>query len=531
MTAPVSPAESSSPRLALVLQQRMAAVQDLQRVAENKMQAKQLEGHTRLQQLETAEKAYREEMIQPVFVMELEDGTKFEVRRDGGVVGSGPRGALVLGLDDLARKAGFPEPKTQEEAMMQKIIVLQLHYGSEEVRNATRKFLDDAKKAIAVLSQMVQMLQEGWTSGLILRTPMRGTDGDDELKFWSPGHHIMAGAGNDLVYADRYSVIDAGDGDDTVMAAGMNTIDGGAGNDMISVRGKSYVGGGADHDTIKLWGRDGTAGGGSGDDVIETFGGSAAGGAGRDIIRSHGGTADGGEGDDAIFAVGDSVVTGGAGNDLITGHGGNTIDAGEGDDVVDARGGGTVAGGAGNDLIRASGGDVDGGAGDDVIENIGGTTNGGAGDDFIMGIGQLDGGDGNDAILGYGYKTTISGGRGDDQILAYDMTSIAYGRGDGRDTMASTGLVHVSQYGERTIRPSAVTFNLGQGLSRQDMQISVSGNDMKLDFGGGDSITIQDYRNMSATMVFADGSRMRVTDFVASGTPLTPAGRAVDLQA
>jgi hypothetical protein len=32
-------------------------------------------------------------------------------------------------------------------------------------------------------------------------------------------------------------------------------------------------------------------------------------------------------------------------------------------------------------------------------------------------------------------------------------------------------------------------------------------------------------------MVFADGSKVRVTDFVASGSPQISPGRAVDLQA
>jgi hypothetical protein len=538
MTAPVSSAESSYLRMARTLQQRALTAYASLQDGESRMRAKQVEADMRLQALDAAERVYREEMSRPVYTLELEDGTKFEVLRGGGVAGSGPRGALAMGVDDLVRDAGFPEAKTREEAVLQKIIVLQLNYGSEEVRDQTRKFLETAKKAIALLSQMVQMLQDGWKSGTIPLIPVNGSSGDDELKIWSSGMRITAGAGNDLIYADRYSAVDAGDGNDTVMADELNSVDGGAGDDMISAWSNSHVTGGAGSDTIKVW-SGGTADGGAGDDVIRAWSESqVSGGAGDDVIGAWSDSrVSGGSGDDVIKAGARSVVDGGEGDDMIDAWSEAIVDGGAGNDVIDVWSDSTARGGDGNDIMTGwSDSTIDGGAGDDLMWVTSGTARGGVGDDLIMGSGTLDGGAGNDGIIA-SWGSRVSGGQGDDQIQATGKVDISFGKGDGRDTVAARSFQHydaakISQDGPIAVltRTSGVTFNLGQGLSHRDMQIGISGSDMTLDFGGGDSITILDYRNTSATMVFSDGSRMKVSDFVASGSPQTPPGRAVDLQ-
>ena len=90
--------------------------------------------------------------------------------------------------------------------------------------------------------------------------------------------------------------------------------------------------------------------GGNGNDTI-TGQGSINGGSGNDIITGKG-SINGGNGNDTITATGLSTVDGGPGNDTISGYG--SIKGGSGDDIITLTGASTVEGGSGIDTITTS---------------------------------------------------------------------------------------------------------------------------------------------------------------------------------
>lgn len=94
---------------------------------------------------------------------------------------------------------------------------------------------------------------------------------------------------------------------------------------------------------------------------------------------------------DANLTLGDVLISGGDGNDILWANVGND----------------TVNGGNGNDII-------DGGPGNDIL-------NGDAGDDTLYG------GDGNDTLDGGTGNDTLYGGKGDDRLYGGDGDDILYG--------------------------------------------------------------------------------------------------------
>ena len=153
---------------------------------------------------------------------------------------------------------------------------------------------------------------------------------------------------------------------------GNDALDGGAGNDEID--------------------------GGIGDDLI-------GGGTGSDNIK-------GGDGNDSIIASGgDDRVQGGLGDDKIDGMGGNDVlEGNEGKDNI--QGDGIIKAGFMNTLAtQYHGADfLDGGAGDDTL------TGGGGNDVVYRGADYLDGEDGNDYMEGEGKDDTLYGGVGNDNM-------------------------------------------------------------------------------------------------------------------
>ncbi len=145
-----------------------------------------------------------------------------------------------------------------------------------------------------------------------------------------------------------------------------------------------------------------------------------------------------------------TVVTGGAGNDVLVGTAcGDDIDGGAGDDRIDGRGGHDVIhggdgddhieAGAGNDTVYAGAGDdvVLGGAGNDWIWGGGGNDrlSGGEGDDVIFGEAGSDtveGDAGADMLFGGAGDDTLSGGHGGDRLMGGDGDDVLTG-GAGRD--------------------------------------------------------------------------------------------------
>lgn len=191
---------------------------------------------------------------------------------------------------------------------------------------------------------------------------------------------------------------------------------------------------------------------------------------------------DGGAGNDTIKAWSDSKVYGGDGDDRIDVWSDSQADGGDGDDVIKAWSNAIVTGGAGNDTISAwSDSKVDGGDGDDHISVWSGSV--------------VDGGAGNDTIYAIS-DTDVSGGAGDDIISVGANAVVRFAAGDGKDEV----------YADLNTK-----LQLGEGLSPDRTQISVSGSTATISFGdGSDQITLHLSPRGPATLAFADGTTMQI---------------------
>ena len=251
---------------------------------------------------------------------------------------------------------------------------------------------------------------------------------------------------------------------------GDDTIDGLGGNDeLLGSEGNDTLNGGAGNDTLRGNSGADTLRGGDGDDIL-------LGGGGTDDI-------DGGDGNDTnSFAdiaaditaslvdgtatygnVSESFtnienLTGGSGNDTLTGDANaNILDGADGNDTLIGGGGAdTLTGGAGDDVLAGGGGAdiIDGGEGIDTnsFEGIGvgvtatvnadgtGTADYGMVSETFAGIENLTGSDNNDILVATGAAAnTISGGAGDDLIAGGGGTDVLDG-GEGNDTNSFQGI-------------------------------------------------------------------------------------------
>lgn len=144
--------------------------------------------------------------------------------------------------------------------------------------------------------------------------------------------------------------------------------------------------------------------------------------------------------------------------------------------------------------------------GNDILSGLSGndTLDGGNGADLILGDGGNDvinGGNGNDWIAGGGGDDTINAGAG--------RNVIAFNRGDGADRVIS------NSGGSNAI-------SLGKDIHYADLSLSKSGNDLVLDMGQGDSITMQDWYAGSshrgvARLQFVDASTAYASSSQGSG--------------
>lgn len=231
-------------------------------------------------------------------------------------------------------------------------------------------------------------------------------------------------------------------------------------------------------------------------------------------------TLNGDRGDDAIDADA-NAITGGAGNDTITGRGfvDRNIEGGSGDDVL--------TGGSGVDNIDGGSGDdvLVGGAGDDSLTDLQGNNSfdGGAGDDeLIAGAGDdsfvLE--DGNDQIsAGAGFDTLAISTGGDDDVVAVSqniegITTIVNGvsqtdtvaRGSLEEVTISTGAgddligIRVSdQFLTEGTPEDSSRFELDAGGSRTADRLAV------LDDGPGDLTIHREYSDNGAGTVRVGG--------------------------
>jgi len=307
---------------------------------------------------------------------------------------------------------------------------------------------------------------------------LHGGSGEDELQWNGAGNDTLIGdTGADSASIDTgsgsqtLSIGQNGDGQMTFTNAGRTltidgtlnyvTLSGGSGNDSITVGDLSSV-----EPTILV------VEGGRNNDRIDASGMipgrvrvRLSGGDGNDTITgsAFNDTISGGNDDDLVNAgAGNDTVSGDAGFDVLNGQDGNDIiDGGDDNDVVNGgNGNDTLIGGFGNDTLEGEDGDdsVTGGFGDDSLTGSFGNDTldggngfdfirGGAGDDFIDGgrnDDTINANGGNDTINGNHGNDSIRGGAGDDEIVGGDGDDTIRGE-DGVDSIAGNdGNDHLS---------------------------------------------------------------------------------------
>ncbi len=178
----------------------------------------------------------------------------------------------------------------------------------------------------------------------------------------------------------------------------------------------------------------------------------------------------------------DAAFVGGQEDDVVvTSRGVDTLFGGEGaDDLNGHLGNDLVDGGAGNDAIVGSFGDdlLYGGAGDDQIDA-------GRDNDIVFG------GAGNDRIYGRDGSDVIDGGEGNDKIAGGAGSDIfVFTNGTGQDR------IYDFESGVDRIQIDNTLLGEGAGqLANEDIleqfgSVSADGQTVQLDFGNGDSITL-----------------------------------------
>ena len=313
-------------------------------------------------------------------------------------------------------------------------------------------------------------------SGEVIKTSadsdyIRGNSADNSIRSLGGDDMIFAGAGNDTVYAGNGNdVIYGEDGDDTINAGtGNDIINGGKGNDLL--KGEE----GSDTYIFNI---------GDGDDTI--YDNDASGNVQNDrIIFGEGITAE-------------SIIMNRVGNNLIIEYGdGDRItvqnefsESNSGIEYIEFADGTVID----IDGIRAEASRYIGTDGDDVLNgynttekyNVNEYFDGGDGNDRInAGIGDdtIFGGNGDDIIYAGTGNDIINGGKGNDQLRgdAGDDTYI-FNIGDGDDTIYDYDASGNSQ-NDRII--------FGEGITAESIIMNRVGNNLIIEYGDGDRITVQ----------------------------------------
>jgi len=312
-----------------------------------------------------------------------------------------------------------------------------------------------------------------------------GDEGDDLLSGASGDDRIFGGVGNDTLLGDSGADSLDGGGD-------LDAVDYSLSTAAVAVNLQTGVGSGPGYsngDTYfqiekifgSLWNDTvfGSAGaetliggagvdslvGGNGDDSLDggTSGDRLFGGNGVDTLIGDSGddTLKGDDDNDLLFAgLGDDRAEGGAGDDFVRTSNGN-------DKLIGGSGGDTLGAGSGADLLRGE-------AGADFLFGSNGNDRLYGGDDGD----RLVGGNGRDTIYGEAGDDTITGGGHDDRFI--------FAVGGGADTItdftpgaSSNEVIFISGFGA-----AFDTFTEALAVASQ------VGADVVFDFGGGDSLTL-----------------------------------------
>jgi Ca2+-binding RTX toxin-like protein len=285
-------------------------------------------------------------------------------------------------------------------------------------------------------------------------TPTFGTNQDDVIQGNAGDNLIWSLDGNDTITtAGGNDILDGGNGDDAlVVGIGRDLVFGGAGDDFILANGTGFLFGGDGNDVI-LGGSDASfseVSGGAGDDTIQI--GQPVGSRLTNSVR-------GDDGNDIIQATNVRRIAGGRGNDAIWGFAGTltgssnqkvVVTGDAGDDTISyalnfAPAGSFLSGGQGDDILSGNG-PINGDEGNDQITieanfsnlNNPSIASGGSGNDRLTaaatGTKTLLGGDGDDLLSGSPDRftfnptaiDTLTGGRGRDRFVLGDSSLVYY---------------------------------------------------------------------------------------------------------
>ncbi|MFL5824115.1 MAG: beta strand repeat-containing protein [Solirubrobacteraceae bacterium] len=287
---------------------------------------------------------------------------------------------------------------------------------------------------------------------------------------------LTGGSGNDSVTGSGVdNVIDGGDGNDTLDGGlGTDDLTGGSGNDTVSY---------ASHGTDVTATLDGTANDGSTgqngsadeNDLIRSDVENLTGGSGNDTLTGNSGPnhLDGGPGDDTLHGGdGNDILDGSAGNDTLLGEGDDdTLNGGDDADYLDgAQGSDTMSGNAGVDTVDYSSRTTpvtvdqsnltadDGESGEkDLVENDVETILGGSAANRLIG-GSID-----NTLVGGPRDDYLDGGPGNDNEQGRGGNDLFYqglGGANGNDTLSGGGGEDTVSYAGRS---APVSIRLGAG--------------------------------------------------------------------
>jgi VCBS repeat-containing protein len=192
--------------------------------------------------------------------------------------------------------------------------------------------------------------------------------------------------------------------------------------------------------------------------------------------------------DELVGESGNDRLYGGEGIDSLSGaQGDDVLDGGDGDDALSGGSGDDqLFGGFGNDNLVAGGGS-DLLSGDDGNDSLSGDSGadllfGGKGDDSLIGSGSGDllmGGMGTDVLDAGTGSDWVSGGKGIDRIvLGSGADVLAFNRGDGADRLQC-------EAGQKDV------LSLGGGISLSDVRLRRQGQNLVVELGEADSITLE----------------------------------------
>ena len=291
-----------------------------------------------------------------------------------------------------------------------------------------------------------------------------------------------------------------GSGDDTIIGnASDNILQGGAGADALQGGAGSdtadYIGAasGLSVDFLNLGNNTGDAAGDSYTSIEALRGSLHA----DDLRGTH-------SADMINGSIGNDFVMGRGGNDILLGSAGlDTLVGGEGDDILNGgdhndrlsgeAGNDRMVGMDGNDSIVDFSGDnvMLGGRGDDTLYDGSGnsTLNGGDGEDRMIASG------GNDLLLGGGGNDTLNGGIGIDRLSGDAGNDYLVG-GGGADIFIFRDACGFDRIGDFTLGTDRLFISQDLTGGETDAALilgtnaSVTGGDVLLDFGGGNSVTL-----------------------------------------